>query len=77
MMKVKIVCTITMLVAVPAAAETKSRPIRQELVREYARKQIPLAKAAQRGSAQSILRANGILMGAADTRQRGALAAGY
>jgi hypothetical protein len=46
MMKVKIVCTITMLVAVPAAAETKSRPIRQELVREYARKQIPLAKAA-------------------------------
>jgi gamma-glutamyltranspeptidase / glutathione hydrolase len=29
------------------------------------------------GSAQSILRANGILMGAADTRQRGTLAAGY
>jgi hypothetical protein len=46
MMKVKIVCTITMLVAVPAAAETKSRPIRQELVHEYARKQIPLARAA-------------------------------
>jgi gamma-glutamyltranspeptidase / glutathione hydrolase len=29
------------------------------------------------GSAQSILRANGMLMGAADTRQRGTLAAGY
>ncbi|WGJ12997.1 gamma-glutamyltransferase [Methylocapsa sp. D3K7] len=29
------------------------------------------------GSAQSILRANGVLMGAADTRQRGTLAAGY
>ena len=29
------------------------------------------------GSAQSILRANGILMGAADTRQRGTLATGY
>jgi gamma-glutamyltranspeptidase/glutathione hydrolase len=29
------------------------------------------------GSAQSILRANGLLMGAADTRQRGTLAAGY
>jgi hypothetical protein len=28
------------------AAETKSPPIRQELVHEYARKQIPLAKAA-------------------------------
>jgi hypothetical protein len=36
----------TMLVAVPAAAETKSPPIRQELVHEYARKQIPLARAA-------------------------------
>jgi hypothetical protein len=35
-----------MLVAVPAAAETKSPPIRQELVHEYARKQIPLARAA-------------------------------
>src|ERR1700730_10359100 len=46
MMKVKIVCAITMLVAVPAAAEPKSRPIRPELVYEYARKQIPLAKAA-------------------------------
>src|ERR1700741_4405875 len=46
MMKGKIVCTITMLVAVPATAETKSRPIRQELVHEYARKQIPLARAA-------------------------------
>ena len=46
MMKVKIVCAVTMLVAVAAAAETKSRPIRQELVHEYARKQIPLAKAA-------------------------------
>jgi len=46
MMKVKIVCAITMLVAMPAAAETKSRPIRQELVHEYARKQIPLARAA-------------------------------
>jgi gamma-glutamyltranspeptidase/glutathione hydrolase len=29
------------------------------------------------GSAQSILRVNGVLMGAADTRQRGTLAAGY
>jgi gamma-glutamyltranspeptidase/glutathione hydrolase len=29
------------------------------------------------GSAQSIFRANGVLMGAADTRQRGTLAAGY
>jgi gamma-glutamyltranspeptidase/glutathione hydrolase len=29
------------------------------------------------GSAQSILRANGMLMGAADSRQRGTLAAGY
>jgi gamma-glutamyltranspeptidase/glutathione hydrolase len=29
------------------------------------------------GSAQSILRADGVLMGAADTRQRGTLAAGY
>ena len=29
------------------------------------------------GSAQSILRTNGLLMGAADTRQRGTLAAGY
>jgi hypothetical protein len=28
------------------AAETKSPPIRQELVHEYARKQIPLARAA-------------------------------
>ncbi len=46
MMKVKIVCAITMLVAMPAAAETKSRQIRQELVHEYARKQIPLARAA-------------------------------
>ena len=46
MMKVKIVCTITLLVAVPTAAETKSRPIRQELVHEYARKQISLARAA-------------------------------
>jgi hypothetical protein len=46
MMNVKIVCTITMLVAVPAAAETKAPPIRQELVHEYARKQIPLARAA-------------------------------
>jgi hypothetical protein len=46
MMNVKIVCAITMLAAVPAAAETKSGPIRQELVHEYARKQIPLAKAA-------------------------------
>jgi hypothetical protein len=44
--KVKIVCTITMLVAVPAGAETKSRPVRQDLVHEYARKQIPLARAA-------------------------------
>jgi hypothetical protein len=46
MMKVKIVCAITMLAAVPAAAETKSPPIRQALVHEYARKQIPLARAA-------------------------------
>jgi hypothetical protein len=46
MMKVKIVYAITILVALPAAAETKSRPIRQELVHVYARKQIPLAKAA-------------------------------
>jgi len=29
------------------------------------------------GLAQSILRVNGVLMGAADTRQRGTLAAGY
>ncbi|HUZ91382.1 MAG TPA: gamma-glutamyltransferase, partial [Methylocella sp.] len=29
------------------------------------------------GSAQSIRRANGMLKGAADTRQRGTLAAGY
>jgi gamma-glutamyltranspeptidase / glutathione hydrolase len=29
------------------------------------------------GSAQSILRANGLLMGASDARQRGTLAAGY
>jgi gamma-glutamyltranspeptidase/glutathione hydrolase len=29
------------------------------------------------GSAQSILRENGVLLGAADTRQRGALASGY
>jgi gamma-glutamyltranspeptidase len=29
------------------------------------------------GSAQSILRVNGVLMGAADTRQRETLAAGY
>ena len=28
------------------AAESKSRPIRQELVHKYARKQIPLARAA-------------------------------
>ncbi|MGO9673056.1 MAG: gamma-glutamyltransferase, partial [Methylocella sp.] len=37
-------------------------------------------KVAQRGawgSAQSILRGEGVLMGAADTRQRGTLAAGY
>ena len=46
MMKVKIVCAITMLAAVPAAAETKSPPIRQALVHEYARKQLPLARAA-------------------------------
>ena len=46
MMKVKFVCAITMLAAVPAAAETKSRPIREELVHEYARKQLPLARAA-------------------------------
>jgi hypothetical protein len=45
-MKVKIVCAITMLAAVPAAAETKSPPIRQALVHEYARKQLPLARAA-------------------------------
>jgi hypothetical protein len=45
MMKVKIVCAITMLVALPAAAETKSRPIRQELVHEYARKQESMALA--------------------------------
>jgi len=29
------------------------------------------------GSAQSIVRANGLLMGASDTRQRGTLAVGY
>jgi hypothetical protein len=46
MMNGKFVCTITMLVALPAAAETKSPPIRQELVHEYARKQIPLVTAA-------------------------------
>ena len=46
MMKAKTVCVITMLIAVPAAAEIKSPPIRQELVHEYARKQIPLARAA-------------------------------
>jgi hypothetical protein len=46
MMKVKIVCAITMLAAVPAAAETRSPPIRQALVHEYARKQLPLASAA-------------------------------
>jgi hypothetical protein len=34
------------MAAVPAAAETKSPPIRQELVHEYARKQIPVASAA-------------------------------
>jgi hypothetical protein len=44
MMKVKIVCAITMLAALPAAAETKSPPIRQALVHEYARKQLPLAR---------------------------------
>jgi hypothetical protein len=46
MIKMKIVCAVTMLAAVPAAAETKSRPIRQELVHEYARKQLPLVSAA-------------------------------
>ena len=46
MMKAKTVCVITMLIAVPAVAEIKSPPIRQELVHEYARKQIPLARAA-------------------------------
>jgi gamma-glutamyltranspeptidase / glutathione hydrolase len=29
------------------------------------------------GSAESIMRANGLLMGASDTRQRGTLATGY
>jgi hypothetical protein len=33
-----------MLAALPAAAETKSPPIRQALVHEYARKQLPLAR---------------------------------
>src|SRR5438132_10778514 len=42
MMKGKIVCALMMLVA----AESKSPPIRQKLVHEYARKQIPLARAA-------------------------------
>jgi hypothetical protein len=46
MIKMKIVCAVTMLAAVPAAAETKSRPIRRELVHEYARKQLPLVSAA-------------------------------
>jgi hypothetical protein len=54
MMKVKIVCAITMLAAVPAAAETKSPPIRQALVHEYARKQLPLARAEGKGGMDEI-----------------------